>query len=115
MKISLECLEQLLAEESEKTDDLRVFSSASPAVYALLYLLARSGPIDLVDALFMSRDCDKLMSFMTTRVLTPGDLEQASSLLKNLTSDEHWSLAGYPSLVMLLNWCTRTLENSTSR
>ena len=114
LKITLNKLEALLAEESDKLDELRVFGSVSPNVYALLYLLARSGQIDLVDALLMSRHCDKLMSFMTTRVLIPDDLEAASSVLNYFCSDEHWSLVSYPSLAVLLNWCTRTLENKWS-
>ena len=115
MTITLDKLEQLLAEESEKLDELRVFSSVSPAVYALLYVVTRKGFIDVVDALIMARHCGKLMSFLTDRMLTPDDLETSTSILDYLVSDEHWSISHYPALAILLNWCTRTLESKSSR
>ena len=114
MRITLHKLESLLADESDKIDELRVFSSVSPDAYALLYVVARKGFIDVVDALMMARHCGKLMSFLTDRMLTPDDLETSTSIFDYLVSDEHWSIAHYPALAILLNWCTRTMENKSS-
>ena len=115
VRITLNKLEALLAEESDKFDELRVFSSVSPDVYALLYVVAREGFTDVVDALMMARHCGKLMSFITDRMLTPDDLESALIILHYLCSDDHWSISHYPALAVLLNWCTRTVENQSSR
>ena len=115
VRITLKKLEALLAEESDKIDELRVFGSVSPDVYALLYVVARKGFIDVVETLMMARHCGRLMSFLTDRMLTPDDLETSTSILDYLVSDEHWSISHYPALAILLNWCTRTLENTSSR
>ena len=64
MKIDFEKLETLLADECDRIDELRRFSSVSPVVYALLYVAAREGSIDVSGAIFIARNCGKLMSFL---------------------------------------------------
>ena len=110
MSITLARLEILLAEESEKIDDLRVFGSVSPDVYALLYIAARTGSIDIVDALFASRHCEKLMKFISERVLTSDDFDEAVSTLSLLCSDHDWSTGNYFALAVLQSWSARELE-----
>ena len=84
MKISIEKLESLLADECERIDDLRVFGSVSPSVYAMLYIATREGSIDITDALFSARRCGRLTAFLIDQVITANDIDSVRQVADHI-------------------------------
>ena len=80
MKITIEKLEQILADECDKIDELRTFRSVSPDVYALLYMTAKTGEIGIVDALYSARRCVTLVRFLIDKFLTADDKPDIEAL-----------------------------------
>ena len=80
MRITLSHLEALLAEECEKIDELQLFGSVSPDVYAVLYLASRQGFIESADVLFATRHCSKMIAFLLEHVLTADDVLAVEAL-----------------------------------
>jgi hypothetical protein len=107
MKISIEKLESLLADESDRIDDLRLFSSVSPNVYALLYIASREGSIEIADAVFASRHCIKLLSFVINNVLTADDIVQVRSAIDHIDAQQSKSVTDYESATLLAMFIAR--------
>lgn len=80
MKITIEKLEQMLADECDKIDELRVFSNVSPHVYAVLYIAAKTAEISIIDALYAARHCVKLVRFLIDNFLTVDDKADVETL-----------------------------------
>jgi hypothetical protein len=106
-KILLRNLEQILAEECEKIDELYLFASVSPHVYALLYIAARDGEIDIADALFAAKNCSRLMAFFLRNLLTIADIASARVAVEQIKSQPKLKASDYECYFLLLAWLAR--------
>jgi hypothetical protein len=107
MKITLEKLELLLANECNRIDDLKLFSSVSPAVYAMLYVAAREGSIDVADALFSARRCGRLTAFLIDQVIKSDDIDSVRQVADHIWLQSERISAEHESTLILRAWLGR--------
>ena len=92
MKITIEHIERLLADESDKIDELKTFASVSPDIYPMLYVAARNREVTVSDALIASRHFNKTIRFLIDKVFTGEDKDDVFAVVKHL---DHHPVRGY--------------------
>lgn len=107
MRIALENLETLLAEECERIDELRRFGSVSPAVYEMLYVAAREGSIDVSGVIFIARNCGRLMAFLIDKVLTHENVASAKLAAEQILLQPYPTSSEHESRFLLHAWLAR--------
>jgi hypothetical protein len=107
MKITIQKLESLLANECDRIDDLRIFGSVSPEVYAMLYVAAREGSIDVADALFSARRCGRLTAFLIDQVITADDIDSVRQVADHIFLQHKKISAEHESTLILRAWLGR--------
>lgn len=115
MTFTLEKLETLLAGECEKIDELHVFSSVSPDVYSLLYIVARQGPIEAADAVFVAKNCSRLMSFLISNLLTSDDVGQVYTVIDHINAQPEKSLLDCQAMLVLMAFTARHRQEAVRR
>ena len=107
MRITLHQLESVLSDECYRADIQSHFGAVSPDVYALLYIAARQGSIEIVDAIFAARHCIKLLSLLINNLLRPDDIAQVRSFIDHVDAQESKSVVDYEVTTLLAMFIAR--------
>ena len=113
MRISLQQLESVLSDECVRTGIQSHFGAVSPDVYALLYIAAREGSVEIADAIFAARHCVRLLSFLISNVLRPDDIDQVRLVINHIDAQEDKSVLDYETTTMLAMFIARNYPHRT--